>query len=98
MFRENLAEAVQIVAPQSLNVSKISSKSAFQPTRSRLANYGGGGGGGGTEEISVEEALAHTTIPRGQSRQLHFFETGSNKLHIVSVDGRKGRERVVTIN
>lgn len=31
------------------------------------------------------------TTPRGQNRQLHFFETGSNKLHIISIDGKKGR-------
>ena len=43
--------------------------------------------------------IPSSAIPRGNGKLLHFFETGSNKLHLVSVESRKkGYERVIPIS
>jgi hypothetical protein len=42
--------------------------------------------------------LPLSAMPKGNGKMLHFFETGTNKLHLVSVDGRrKGSSKVIQI-
>jgi hypothetical protein len=48
---------------------------------------------------SMTATLPQSAEPQESNRLLHFFETGSSRLHLIEVDGRKkGESRVVTIN
>ena len=77
ILKECMAEVVKIISPQTINQSSMVSKSPFQ-TRNIPSLFD-------NEVENADEMLPSSALSRGNGKFLHFFETGSNKLHLVNV-------------
>ena len=65
---------MKVISPQHLNTSGVSQDNK-QSTRTKVVKY--------EEEEDINSLLPHEAKPRGNASFLHFFETGSNKLHLI---------------